>query len=48
MEMILMHNIYCNLCGKDIKQCTCKRPKPIETKVQTPVETKDAKTDKTK
>ena len=48
MEMISMNNIYCSLCGKNIKQCTCKRSKPIETKVQDPVETKDIKTDKTK
>lgn len=36
-----MHKkIYCSLCGKDIKDCTCKKSSPIETKVAQPEETK--------
>ena len=39
-----MHKkIYCSLCGKDIKDCTCKRSIKIETKVVQPEETKEVK-----
>ncbi len=46
MEMASMHKIYCSLCGKNIKECTCKKTNPVETKVTQPKETKqDVKLD---
>lgn len=42
------NKVYCSLCGKDIKQCICKKPNPIETKVTTPQENKTATTNPTK
>lgn len=36
-----MHSkVYCSLCGKDIKDCTCKKSIKVETKVMQPEETK--------
>jgi len=32
--------IYCNLCSKQIDECKCKKPNPVETKVTQPAETK--------
>jgi len=37
----MIKGTYCSLCGKNIKECTCKKPNPIKTKITQPKETKD-------
>ena len=37
----MIKGTYCSLCGKNVEECTCKKPNLIETKVTQPKETKE-------